>query len=466
MRKIYLFVILFSSFFTVAQNKQLLYNFTPIPQSLMTNPGADVKYKYYFGIPLLSGVSFQVGSSGFSAYDLFANNGIDFNTKLRSVVYNASRNDKVTVNEQIELFSGGFKLGDWMENKGYISFGMYQEFDFISYVPRDIAILALDGNRDYLGRSFNLGDLNLKAEMVSVLHVGYHKDINEKLILGARAKIYSSPFNATSTKNSGYILTTPGTTTFYDQVIYADMQLNTSGISKYLDEDYEGDVVADIRKKALFGGDLGLGFDVGFTYYPQKNKQLTASLVDIGFVSHSKDVETYTYKGVYQYEGVNPNFTDANVPKNIYDEFNDAIPLDTLYNKYTTWRPMKFNASYQYSFNNNRGREDCSCSADDNAYKTAVGAQLFVMTAPRAPLMALTGYVRHRVLKGLDLKATYTVDSYSSSNIGLGMAVNAGKFNMYVLADNLLEYRDLSKANSLSLQFGFNFVFKDSNDPP
>jgi hypothetical protein len=432
----------------------------------MTNPGADVKYKYYFGIPLLSGVSFQVGSSGFSAYDLFANNGIDFNTKLRSVVYNASRNDKVTVNEQIELFSGGFKLGDWMENKGYISFGMYQEFDFISYVPRDIAILALDGNRDYLGRSFNLGDLNLKAEMVSVLHVGYHKDINEKLILGARAKIYSSPFNATSTKNSGYILTTPGTTTFYDQVIYADMQLNTSGISKYLDEDYEGDVVADIRKKALFGGDLGLGFDVGFTYYPQKNKQLTASLVDIGFVSHSKDVETYTYKGVYQYEGVNPNFTDANVPKNIYDEFNDAIPLDTLYNKYTTWRPMKFNASYQYSFNNNRGREDCSCSADDKAYKTAVGAQLFVMTAPRAPLMALTGYVRHRVLKGLDLKATYTVDSYSLSNIGLGMAVNTGKFNMYVLADNLLEYRDLSKANSLSFQFGFNFVFKDSNDPP
>ena len=205
MRKIYLFVILFSSFFTAAQNKQLLYNFTPIPQSLMTNPGADVKYKYYFGIPLLSGVSFQVGSSGFSAYDLFANNGIDFNTKLRSVVYNASRNDKVTVNEQIELFSGGFKLGDWMENKGYISFGIYQEFDFISYVPRDIAILALDGNRDYLGRSFNLGDLNLKAEMVSVLHVGYHKDINEKLILGARAKIYSSPFNATSTKNSGYI---------------------------------------------------------------------------------------------------------------------------------------------------------------------------------------------------------------------------------------------------------------------
>jgi hypothetical protein len=466
MRKFYLIGILLFSFAAVGQNKQLLYNFTAIPQSLMLNPGADVKYKYYFGVPLLSGVSFQVGSSGFSPYDLFANNGVDFNTKLRDVVYNASRNDKITVNEQIELFSGGFKLGNWMENKGYISFGMYQEFDFISYMPKDIAILALDGNRDYIGRSFNLGDLSLKAEMVSVLHLGYHKDVSDKLILGARAKIYSSPFNATSTKNSGYIQTLPGTTTFYDQVIYADMQLNTSGISKYLDEDYEGDIAGDIRKKALFGGDLGLGFDVGFTYYPQKNKQLTASLVDVGFISHSKDVESYTYKGVYQYEGINPNFTDFNVPKNVYQDFKDAIPLDTLYTKYTTWRPIKFNASYQYSFNNNRGANDCSCHADDGVYKTAVGAQLFAMTTPRVPLMALTGYIRHRLLKGLDLKATYTVDSYSSTNIGLGMAVNAGKFNMYVLADNLLEYRDLSKANSLSFQFGFNFVFKDSNDPP
>lgn len=466
MRKVYVITILFFCGISFSQNKQLLYNFTAVPQSLTTNPGADVRYKYYFGVPLLSGIYLQVGSSGFSTYDLFANNGVDFNTKLRNVVSKTSRNDKVTVNEQIELFSGGFKLGDWMENKGYVSFGLYQEFDFISYIPKDIAILALDGNKDYLGRPFNLGDLSLKAEMVSVLHVGYHKNISDKFIIGARAKIYSSPFNATSTKNAGYILTTPGTTTFYDQVIYSDLQLNTSGISKYIAQGYDGDAAADIRKKALFGGDIGLGFDLGFTYYPTKNKQLTASLVDVGFIKHSKDVESFTYKGVYQYKGINPNFTGSDTPQNVYEEFKSAVPLDTLYNKYTTWRPIKFNASYQYSFNDERGGSDCSCSGSDSAYKTAVGAQLFVMSAPRTPVMAFTGYVRHRLLKSLDLKATYTLDSYSYKNIGLGIAVNAGKFNMYVLADNLLEYRDLSKANSLSFQFGFNFIFKDSNDPP
>jgi hypothetical protein len=78
----------------------------------------------------------------------------------------------LAINEQVELFNGGFKLGDWFENKGYVSFGMYQEFDFLMYMPKDIAILALDGNNGYLGKSFNLGDLSLRAEMLSVLHVG------------------------------------------------------------------------------------------------------------------------------------------------------------------------------------------------------------------------------------------------------------------------------------------------------
>jgi hypothetical protein len=56
------------------------------------------------------------------------------------VVDRSSRKDFLAINEQVELFNGGFKLGDWFENKGYVSFGMYQEFDFLMYMPKDIAI--------------------------------------------------------------------------------------------------------------------------------------------------------------------------------------------------------------------------------------------------------------------------------------------------------------------------------------
>ncbi len=161
MRKIFLFLGLFLAVNCFSQNKQILYNFTSVPQSLMTNPGADFKYKYYFGVPLLSGMSFKVGSSGFSAYDLFANDGVDFNQKLRNVVYSTTRRDHLAVNEQIEIFNGGIKLGDWLEDKGYLSFGLYQEFDLWSYMPKDLAILALDGNQNYVGKSFDLSDLSV-----------------------------------------------------------------------------------------------------------------------------------------------------------------------------------------------------------------------------------------------------------------------------------------------------------------
>lgn len=214
----------------------------------------------------------------------------------------------------------------------------------------------------------------------------------------------------------------------------------------------------------LFGGDLGIGFDAGITYYPKKNIQLTASVIDLGFIGHSKEVESFTFKGYYEYEGINPNFS-GNTTENAYREFREAIPVDTIYDKYTTWRPAKLNASYQYSFNDSRGDEDCNCGPNEElTYKNAVGAQFFMMTTPRTPMMALTAYYRRNLFNNWHVKATYTVDSFSYTNLGLGLSANVGAFNLYLMADNLLEYRDVTKANSLSLQFGLNFVFKDNNN--
>ena len=146
MRKIYLILIVIFQLSCFAQNKEVLYNFTSIPQASLVNPGADVSYKFYFGIPVLSGVSANLGSSSFSAYDLFANNGVDFNDKVRNVINNSSSKDKTQVNQQLELFSGGFRVGG-RDSQSYISFGAYQEFDFLMYVPKDLAILAIDGNQ-------------------------------------------------------------------------------------------------------------------------------------------------------------------------------------------------------------------------------------------------------------------------------------------------------------------------------
>ncbi|MFZ0596881.1 MAG: DUF5723 family protein, partial [Flavobacterium sp.] len=274
MRKLYLILIVAFQLSCFSQNKEVLYNFTSIPQSLLVNPGADVSYKFYFGVPVLSGVSANLGSSSFSAYDLFANNGVDFNDKIRNVINNSSGKDKTQVNQQLELFSGGFRVGG-KQSQSYISFGAYQEFDFLMYVPKDLAILALDGNRDYIGKSFNLAHLNVRAEVLSVFHVGFHKKVNEKLVLGGRAKLYSSGANATSTKNSGFIYTgqNAGTPNVYNQVIASNLELKTSGIATFTKDEYDGSIPKDIVQNTFFNGSLGLGLDAGLTYYFKENLQ-------------------------------------------------------------------------------------------------------------------------------------------------------------------------------------------------
>lgn len=466
MRKLYLILIVAFQLSSFAQNKEVLYNFTSIPQASLVNPGADVSYKFYFGIPVLSGISANIGSSNFSAYDLFANNGVNFNDKVRNVINKSSSKDKTQVNQQLELFSGGFRVGG-KESQSYISFGAYQEFDFLMYVPKDVAILALDGNRDHIGQSFNLADLNVRAEVLSVFHVGFHKKVNEKLVLGGRAKLYSSGANATSTKNSGYIYTgqAPGTPNIYNQIISSNLELKTSGIAAFTKDEYDGSIPKDIVHNTFLNGSLGLGVDAGLTYYFKENLQFTASIVDLGFIRHTKDVETLTYKGTYNYQGVNPSFDPTNEPKNIFDEFDKAIPRDTLYNKYTTWRPTKFYSSIQYSWGESRSDDQCNCKGKINRkYRNAVGGQLFMMSMPVEPFVALTAFYKRSIFDKLDVKATYTVDSYSSKNIGLGLSGTLGKLNMYVLVDNVLEYKDVSKANSIAFQFGFNFVFQDSED--
>ena len=459
MKKLAVIFFVFLTINCFSQNKQLLYNFTTIPQTLMTNPGADFKYNWYLGVPLLSGISANVGSSGFSAYDLFADDGIDFSTKLQNVVSSISRNDKIAINQQIEIFNGGFKTnGEY--NPVYVSFGMYQELDLLLYLPKDYLSLALYGNRDYLGKVYNLGDLNLRGELLSVFHFGLNKKVNEKLIVGARGKIYSSIFNVSSTKNSGYLYTVPAENQFYKQIISSNVNINIAGFTNYT-KDYTGNAGSDILCKTLLVGNLGLGFDLGLTYYPKENIQITASISDIGFITHSKQVENYSYNGVFVQDGLQPDFINPSLTTlNFSDKFKEDIPYIIHRKKYTSWRPVKLNSSYQYSFGE-RDDSDCNCTGNEMGYNNSIGAQFFAMSTPRIPLMALTAFYRKRVLDALEIKATYTLDSFSSSNIGFGLSTQLSKINFYFLAGNLLEYRDISKANSLSFQFGLNLIFAD-----
>lgn len=454
--------------FCFGQNKQLLYGFSNIPQALLQNPGGKVKNDWYFGIPALSHIHANVGSSGVSAFDLFADDGVDFNDKIETHILSLSANDFFAANQQLEIFSGGFSFGDRFNKNKYLSFGLYQESDFIAYYPKDIVDFLYEGNANNINREFSLTDLSASAEIISVWHVGFNKKVNENFSYGVRGKIYSSLVNVNSTNNRGAIVTRTGRDNFLDHVINIDVELRTSGINSFVENDsIQGtDVIKDLRKRVLFGGNLGLGFDIGFTKKINKQWTVDGSLLDVGFITHKKDVERYRVSGVFQFDGI-PESTITNfgqgrnadvVFSEIEEELEDVFEVDTIRSSYTTFRPVKLNASINYAFGE-KYEDSCNCTENKSDYLNAVGLQLYAISRPKQPQLALTAYYYHTLFKGLQAKATYTVDSFSLTNIGLGVSANLGPLNFYILADNLLEYQNIYDARSASLQLGFNYIF-------
>jgi hypothetical protein len=456
MRKFSIFIFLVYAI-GFSQNKQVLYDFAGLPQTLLLNPGSEVENKFHFGMPMFSQISAQGGFTGFSTYDIFADNGIDIDDKIKAAVNNYGTAEFFAFNQQLEIFSGGYRL----PNNGYLSFGYYEEVGFLAKIPRDMVDLYYDGNT-VINRRYSIEKLTARAEMLGVLHVGLSKKMNEKWNLGARAKLYSSVFNVNTKSNSGSFYTEEGTQNIYRQHLdNVNFLMQTSGVFFRNDEEIDASYV---KSKLLFGGNLGLGIDLGFTHHYSKKWTITGSILDLGFVNNSKNVESFLYKGDYEVEGVQLNF-DPNNPENYWSDlkadFDNSILSDTLYKSYLSFRPVKLNGAASYSFG--QKQDDCRYLIDQGLYLNKIGLQWFSTVGAVHSYMAATVFYERRFSKHFQTKLTYTADPFSFTNIGLGLSAQIGVVNLYFTADNLLSLNNIYNAKSASFQLGLNFIFKDKN---
>ncbi len=460
MRVCMLFIMGFLVFFGYSQNKETLYDFIDLPQSLLLNPGAEVRFNYHFGVPFLSQIHVNVGLKGASLYDVFADDGRNINDKIESTLHKLTSDDYLTVTQQLELLSFGWKSKK--NEKIYFSGGIYQELDVIGYFPKDFAVLAYQGNRDFLNQPFRFSSISGSAELLAVYHFGYTKKVNKSMTFGARAKLYSSMFHVRSTKNKGTFATieTPQGRNIYQHVISnADVTLKTSGYRGL--KDLEGkEIVNKLIGRAFLGGNLGLGIDLGFTHKINEQLAITGSVNDLGMIVYSKDVETYRARGNYVFEGFEtPIRFSGESPENFLDELEEAIPLDTLSTTYITMRPLKFNGSVKYSFNKyDDGTCNCYLEGEQPPYQDAFGVQLFSQFRPKRQQYAASLFYYKRFFNFLRTKLTYTIDDYSYNNMGFLLSTHIDKINFYISANNLLEYTNLAKARGASLQLGFNII--------
>ena len=465
MRLYLLLFLFFTSLYVGAQNKQLLYNVDDLPQTLMSNPGASVSFEKHFGIPLLSGLSIEASSSGVSFYDIFREDR-DINESIDRAITELDEKDYFGINQQIEILSFGWKS---QFSEVYFSGGLYQELDAILYYPKDFVSFAYRGNVDFIDVPANFSQIAATAEAVSVYHFGVNKKVNDKLQVGARGKIYMSIFNINSTDNSGSFITqtTPdGPNFFRHSIRNGNLRANTSGLTFLFDEG-EGIEGGDFLKRALISSNIGLGIDLGVTYFANDHWTLTGSIVDLGFISHSKDVKNYSASGSVDVDGIEfefPAIIDGTQPTNLWEELEDEV-LDQLElegdlsESYITTRPVKVNGSVQYAFGRPRA-EVCNCLSNGKGpFINKLGVQVYGIGRPQGIQAAATAFYDRKWSSFLRSKIAYTVDRRSQTNIGMLLSTQIHNFNLYIAGDNLLEYSNITKARGASIQLGMQLIF-------
>lgn len=439
-----------------SQNKQILYNFAELPQTLLLNPGAETNYKFHIGVPLLSGFSSDFGSTGFTVSDLFTIDNRTINDKVSDVLNKLTTRDHIKFNAQIEILNAGYRYDD----RTYFSFGFYQEIDAIIYFPKDPLELVIEGNSEFLNKSFDLSQILYKADALGVLHFGLTRKVSEKLTVGARFKIYSSALNAESTNNTGTFTTINGTDNIYTHYLNnADVNLKTSGLVG--DDDEYINNPATYLGNTFLGSNLGIGIDLGFTSHLSEQLEFTGSIVDFGFINHKKNIKNSFVKGDYVFEGIEFRY-DQNSPINYWDEldedFKEKVPSGDNQDSYISWRPTKLNASLKYSFGQKRSKY-CYDNTYKDFYRNAIGVQLYSVFRPLNSQLALTGFYEKSFSEKLHAKVTYTIDDYSFYNIGAGISAQIGKVNFYGMVDNIAQFSDIASANSIALQLGINVIF-------
>ena len=469
----------------MGQNRELLYDFDEIPGALMLNPGMKMPYQWYAGVPGLSGIGINAGTSGVSVDDIFADDGVDINVKIRNNVLNTmTKRDEFSGTFQMNLLQGGFRAAN--NTRNFFSFGWYLEGDAISYWPKDLAELGYDGNADQLGRRYDLGHLKTRGELLSVFHFGINHIYSPKLTLGARAKIYSAPLFMSSTSNKGYFVTTEGQNNLFAHTINADMQARSSGfneIRNILDDDsldQSAEIMELMTGRALFGGDLGIGFDLGFSYDLDDSWVVTGSLLDLGLIFHSSDPWNYTLDGDVTTEGVEVILPDALADpdsefwEDLVDEIEALVPFEDNNDSFISFRPIKLYGSLRHNFGrplSNVGLRSMDCNCYDMAsgtrpsipYTNSAGIQVFAVNRPRGPQTAWTAFYVRRLGRLMAIKATYTADKFTKTNIGLGVNLQAGPVQFYVMADNLLAYQNIADSHYASFQIGLNIISWGSN---
>ncbi len=432
-----------------AQHDLSVYNMPEIPQRIFQNPSFIPQQKFYIGIPILSGLK-SAYANPFTYKDIIERDAYDSVTfRIDNFLSKIAKNNQLRLYTDVEVISFGTQVA---HGKFFLGFSVRERMSQHIAIPVNLCNLLWYGNASpqFFGQTVNIAPaLNILAyDEWAASFSGFA--LKGKLTWGARLKYLSGRFNATTVKSQFEVNTDTST---YNIHMRSDFELRTSGVDDI--QHYTNQRVSSL----VFPGNNGMGVDLGASYQVNKHLGVSASVLDIGFITWKSRTMTFVSKNPgkeFAFDGLTLNdFVDMfdnmnSFGKKLSDSILALVKIDSVRGvKYTTWLPVRYNLGGTWSLNEHHtfGLLFNGISWDHHFF----------------PAMSVSYCYRIPCLLGLMI--SYNLFNHQFTNVGAGLSINAGPIQLYAISDNVPGLIFYHSTNNSSVQVGINIAIRKKAAP-
>lgn len=344
-----------------AQQVNTLYFLENAPMRHTINPAFQPVSKVYITLPAIGYTSFWAGNNAFNMGRLVFNDPIT-NQTITALHPNAQGNlwkqlpktTLVSADAYVNLLGFGFRIKD----SGYFHFNLAERIDAHVGIPNQLFGLVFGESLT----NVDLSALNVSASVYTELALGYSHFINDQWTVGGKVKLLSGQAYADGRLDNLMLHSSPK-----EAYLRGEGELAFAGlINGATLPDFSGMAVADYLQ-LIKPTELGAAFDLGFTYKPIENLQITASVTDLGFI-HWKNASSgrmyidTTFNGIgdftysdYVQDGVFQLDSLLSYAGNTLVGYADALHVEPLVSdKFTRMITANLNVGIDANFWKNR----------------------------------------------------------------------------------------------------------------
>mgnify|MGYP001600826918 CR=1 FL=1 len=454
---IIILVLLLNGVGKVKAQPNTLYFLKGVPQTKDLNPARPgIDKGFYISLPLLSKIDISANTNNWSYNDILhrgtgamADSMVwDFKKYLSAL----GKNNFLMESAALTLLEFGYK-----KKGNFYAFSWSERQYAEPFFAKSLAELLYYGNAQYLGSTYHSGYFGVGAAHYREFSFTYARELKKSISIGITGKLL---FGMAGVKTSGlnFVGGMPGSGNQIDMgatgkaMISApvDIQIlnNPNGYQTITQNNFStGSYFANF-------GNPGLAVDLGFTNKVSDQLELSVSLIDLGFISWTKDVNAFTENGHFLYSGIDLN-DPANTPptttnvkglfSNLYSNIQDAFSPDKSTKSFSTLLPVKLYVAGEYKVS-----EDVT-----------LGALARVRMFNNMLHTSFTASANARISKNFSMSASYSVMESTFDNLGFAAAYRIGPVQIYAAADNVPSFFLPTTARNTNLRLGINLIFQD-----